>query len=132
MGRSNFWPGELNQNFVWYVELDDPDSFRDELIEAMFRIKDRFSTFAESKGWKGDVQFLLSNGLYVIGIADNQVNNAITLQMREDLPPEQIPLAQKHFAEYKRGISKILLDMFGEVHKYGGWFSSAPLGEDDV
>ena len=98
----------------------------------MFRIKDRFSTFAESKGWKGDVKFLLSNGLYVIGIADNQINNAITLQMREDLPAEQIPLAQKHFAEYKRGISKILLDMFGEVRKYGGWFCSAPLGEDDI
>ena len=132
MGRGNFWPGELDLNFVWYVDLDEPDIFKDELIECMFRIKDKFRTFAEDHGWKGDVEFLLSNGLYIIGVADNVIDNAITLQLRDDIPPEYVPLAKRHFDEYKRAISKILVEMFGDVRKYGGWFCHAALGEGDI
>ena len=130
MGRGNFCvSGELG--FQWYIDHDlysmedeaneyttDYDMLQDDIESAVREIQHRFPSFSERRTmvdncWAQEV--LAENSLFVIGIADNQWSEAVFIKARDDLYPEDMNLARRHFNTYCDGIQRILLDMFGEV-----------------
>lgn len=139
MGRGNYCPsGEVTDQ--WYIDHDlyqiedeaeeyeiDYDLMRDDVSEVMDAIKQRFPSFYDDEkygdGYWGE-QYMLENKLFRIGTADNQWSEAVFIQMRDDLWPEQENLARQHFPRYCEGIKKIMLEFFGEIHlRNGPWMS---------
>ena len=147
MGRGNYCPvGELT--YQWYIDYDrykekdedgedeyewfDDYMLNDDVGEIINRIEKRFSFFCryEKHGVSRHAQYWneyiwLKNKFFEIGVADNDWSYAFYIRENDELEPEELNLARKHFEEYKRGIQEILLDYYYEISlRNGAWMSS--------
>lgn len=141
MGRGNYCPkGEVTDQ--WYIDHDlylwdddehdedevDYDLMLDDIDTLMISIRHRFPSFHKIKEWGDNYwgeKYLLENSYFRIGIADNQWSEAVFIQMKDDLWPELENLAIRHFDEYRKGIARLMLDMFGTIYlRSGPWTSS--------
>lgn len=142
MGRGNYCPkGELTDQ--WYIDYDgylwddeehdeyerDYDLLEDDVDAIMVSIRKRFPSFYPAVMEHGDgywgEKFRLENSFFRIGTADNEWSEAVFIQMREDLWPEEENLARRHFPRYCEGIKKIMLETLGTIYlRNGPWMSS--------
>lgn len=141
MGRGNYCPKNRVSD-QWYIDYDlyrltdedddwtetDYDLLAEDLAGALKAIAKRFPSFRETDR-RGDTYWCesirLENRLFRVGTADNEWSEALFIEMRDDLCPEDVNLARRHLQSYRDGIEKILLEWFGEVARRNGpWMSS--------
>lgn len=141
MGRGNFCPcGDAADQ--WYIDYDfyrlnddehdeyetDYDLLDDDVNAAFLMIQNRFPSFSPCDKYMNHYwgqTARLENKYFYIGTADNEWSEAIFIVMKDDLYPEEEPLANRHFDQYCKGIQEILLDVFGTVYlRNGPWMSS--------
>lgn len=141
MGRGNYCPsGECSSQ--WYIDHDNYlwDDFEHEsweidyellgydIDDVMIAVQKRFPSFHPIDEWGSNYwaeHFLLENKFFRIGRADNEWSEAVFIQMKDDLWPEQESLASQHFATYCDGIRAIILDKLGELYLRTGPWTSA-------
>lgn len=109
MGRGNYYASG-DHAAQWYVDYE-PD-----ILEDAFReIEERFASFYKQDKWfRRDSHILLENGLFYVGIADNESTIAVFLSSKDNGITDG--LAAQHFRAYEKGILDILLSFFGEVY----------------
>ena len=102
----------------------------DEMAHLFTDIENRFKFNPTSK-W-GDhywaEHIMAENSLFKIGTADNSYAVAVFIEAKDEFPG----LAEHKLLDYVNGITKILLEQFGEVMTWGGaWCSSTVTGPYD-
>ena len=154
MGRGNYCP---IGNFVyqWYIDYEnykvededddgkydwyDYELLTEDIGSVMSRIEDRFTSFCHvdryghgehARYWCEHIW--LENEFFEIGTADNGWSQAIFIHEKNDVWPEHLNLAKKHFEEYKTGIQNILLDYFGTIGIRAGAWTSGTLTKEPV
>ena len=148
MGRGNYCPsGEATDQ--WYLDHDfymwnddeheefeiDWDLLGYDIDDVLADVKKRFPSFYSIDEW-GDSywgeRFLLENKFFRIGRADNEWSEAVFIQMKDDLWPEEQNLANRHFKSYCDGILAILLDHLGQISLRCGPWMSKTLKKEEV
>lgn len=140
MGRGNYCPsGELTDK--WYIDYDgyvwdddeheewerDYELLEEDVCQIIEAIEKRFPSFSSIDTWGSNYwgeHFRLENKFFRIGTADNEWSQAVFIQMKDNLWPEEVNLASRHFQTYCDGIMSIMLDTLGEISlRCGAWCS---------
>ena len=140
MGRGNFCAsGDLAMQ--WYIDYDQFTSedgeydelFQHEMVnyEMVNQIMNRYPSFWKTNAWiRRDAHALLENKMFYIGIADNENTLAVFISSKDEFGTGR--MAIRHFEGYKKGIQKILLELFGEIYVRTSAWTSARITEEET